>query len=106
MLAYHLTRLFRQGRFFSILGPGDCHFHVAGTQCAPVVPSFALLVPPASSPYLDANAGIGPRAAESPDCSTLQYTSDEPDVGRGTIRAIGGRGLLEICWSQALARRR
>ena len=32
--------------------------------------------------------------------------SNESDVERGTVGAIGGEGLLESRWSQALARRR
>ena len=31
---------------------------------------------------------------------------DESDVGRGIVEAAGGEGLLDSCWSQALARRR
>ena len=47
-------------------------FHAAGAQCDLAVPSSALLVSPTSSPYLDANAEIGLRVTESPDCLTLQ----------------------------------
>ena len=72
LLACYLGRLLCQDCFFSLLGPGDDCFHVAGAQRDPVVPSSALLVSPASSPYLDANEGIGLRALESLDCSTLQ----------------------------------
>ena len=65
-------RLLCQGRVFSLPRPGDDCFHAAGAQRDLAVPSSTLLVPPASSLYLDANAGIGPRATKSLDCSTLK----------------------------------
>ena len=71
-LVLYLACLPRQKCVVSLPGPGDDRFHAAGAQRNPAAPSSALLVPPASFPYLDANAGIGPRATESPDCSTLQ----------------------------------
>ena len=57
---------------FSLPGPEHDIFHVAGAQRNFAIPSFSLLVPPASSPYLDANEGIGLQATESPDYLTLQ----------------------------------
>ena len=72
MLARFLAYLLCQDCVFSLLGPGDDRFHAAGAQHDPIIPSFALLVPPASSLYLDTNVGIGLRATESSDCSTLQ----------------------------------
>ena len=36
----------------------------------------------------------------------IATVSDESNVERGTVRAIGGKGLLEIRWSQALMHRR
>ena len=72
LLAHYVARLLCQVRVISLPRPGDDRFHTAGAQLDPLVPSSALLVPLASSPYLDANAGIGPRATETPDCSTLQ----------------------------------
>ena len=46
----------------------DDRFHAASVQRDPVIPSSALLVPPASSLYLDASARISLRGTESPDC--------------------------------------
>ena len=64
--------LLRQDCVFSLPKPRDDRFHAASAQRNPAVPSSTLLVPPASSPYLDVNAKIGIRATESPDCSTFQ----------------------------------
>ena len=36
----------------------------------------------------------------------IAIVSDESDMRRGTVEAAGGEGLLDSCWSQALARRR
>ena len=45
LLAHYLTRLLCQDRVFSLLGPKDDHFHVAGAQRDPLVLSCALFVP-------------------------------------------------------------
>ena len=72
LFACYLVCLLCQDCVFPIPGPGDYRFHIAGAQRDPTIPSSTLFVPPASSPYLDTNAGIGLRATESSDCSTLQ----------------------------------
>ena len=59
LLAHHLVCLLCQGHVFSLPRPRRDRFHVAGDQCDLAVPSSSLLVPPASSPCLDANAEIG-----------------------------------------------
>ena len=72
LLVCSLTCLLRQDCVFSLPGPKDDRFHAVSVQHDPEIPSSALLVPPTSSPYLDANAGIVLQATESSDCSTLQ----------------------------------
>ena len=57
---------------FFLPGPEDDRFHIVGAQNDPAIPSSALLVPPASSPYLDINEEIGLQVIESLDCLTLQ----------------------------------
>ena len=74
LLTRSLALLLRQDHVFSLLSLGGDRFHAAGAQLDPAILSFALPIPPASSPYLDANAGIGLRATESPDCSTLKLS--------------------------------
>ena len=72
LLTHYLSPFLHRDHVFSLSWPRDNHFHVAGAHRDLVVPSFSLHVPPAFAPYLDANAVIGPRATESPNCSTLQ----------------------------------
>ena len=72
MLARSLVCPLHQDCVISLPGPRDDRFHAVGAQRDPAVPSSALLVPLASSPYLVANAGIGLRVIESPDYSTLK----------------------------------
>ena len=104
MLAHHLACLLRQGHVFSLPGLEDNRFHATGAQRALTVPSSAFLVPPASSPYLDANVGIGPQATQLPDCSTLQLCQTnqtwggEPSellVAEGCKKAVGVK-LLHV----------
>ena len=68
LLNHYLARLFRQDRFFSLLGPVDDCFHAAGAQRVLVIPSSISLAPPASSPYLDANEEIDLQATGSLGC--------------------------------------
>ena len=72
LLARYLTHLLRQDCAFFLPRPGDDRFNVVGAQRNPVIPSSALFIPPASSPYLDADEEIDLRATKSPDCLTLQ----------------------------------
>ena len=71
VLARHLERLIRHDCVFSLHEPEDDRFHATGAQPDPPIPSSSLLVPLASSPYLDANEGTGLWATKSLDCSTL-----------------------------------
>ena len=68
----NLESLFFRDCAFFLSGAADDRFHAAGAQCDPTIPSSAFLVPPASSPYLDANEEIGLQVIESSDCLTLQ----------------------------------
>ena len=72
MLARYLARLFRQDCAFLLPRPTDDCFHSAGAPHNLAIPLSALLTPPASSPCLDANKGIGLWATESPGHLTLQ----------------------------------
>ena len=96
MFTRYLARLLCKDCVFPLPGPEDDRFHAAGAQRDLIIPLSALLVHPASSPYLDTNVGIGLRATESLigllDITTM---SNESDVGMGTVRAIGGEGLSE-----------
>ena len=92
LLAHHLTCLLFQGHVFSLLGPEDDRFHTACAQHDPEVPSSNFLVPPTSSPYLDANARIGPQVTESPDCSTLQLCQTNQTWGREPLELIVAEG--------------
>ena len=72
MLARFLARLFRQDCALLLPRPTGDRFHSAGAQHNPTIPLSALLTPPAFSPCLDANKGIGLWATESPSYLTLQ----------------------------------
>ena len=92
LLAHYIARLLRQDRVISLPRPGDDHFHSVGAQRDPIVPSSALLVPPASSPYLDANAGIGPRVTKTPYCSTLQLCQTNQTWGGEPSELLVAKG--------------
>ena len=68
LLDLRLTLLFRQDRVFSLLGPIDDRFHIAGAQRVPTIPSSVSLAPPVSSPYLDANKEIDLQVTGSLGC--------------------------------------
>ena len=71
-LARYLAHLLHQDCVFSLPEPGDDRFQAAGAQRDPAIPSSVLLIHHVSPSYLDANVGIGLRATEAPNCSTLQ----------------------------------
>ena len=72
MLACYLARLLHQDCAFFLPRPKEDRFHATGAQHDPAIPLAALLVPPVSSPYLDANEEIGLQVIESPNFLTLQ----------------------------------
>ena len=68
LLDCYLVRLFRQDCAFPLLRPTDDHFHAAGAQRVPAIPSSVSLAPLVSSAYLDASEEIDLQATGSLGC--------------------------------------